>query len=518
MMQLKQAIVRVWHKLPHKGGEYRGTAFLISPGSLVTAKHVVESLPVDELFLQGQVWDGLQSLENVFCHHSLDIAVLKLKKQGDVSLHIPLASKEQAEIQQGQWVILAGYGTPHAGLETPPVPVSAYDGVYDLEVIHSSISKGMSGGPVLFNDQLAGVTIARHHEENKTFLLRLNSFRDFIEPFTKKSEYQLAKVNPSQISAPNPFYFSGAIPADLFHGRKDILQTIKNRIAGQVLQSVSIVGERRIGKTSLLNYVKNELVKRLTQHRYLIIYLDLMKAYCHTRKGLMQKLRKELTNEWRKPWQESEDGNLFTFDFALEELQSENIRLVLCLDEVENIAKRPAEFDDLLEDWRACGSMGQMAMITASVETLADLCKEHKLVSPFFNIFSQSYLGLFETGEWKELITQNMPASNEDLDFIEQAAGGHPFFTQMTGYYLWEMKTGKNADYGRLKTELNEQMRPHLEYLWNRLNDSEKSALRYCIGKTSVKPAESVLNRMTLRGILRNGKLFSSIFEELVSK
>jgi len=266
---------------------------------------------------------------------------------------------------------------------------------------------------------------------------------DGFEKLLKSLRHQSGKMqgpegeNACEISGSNPFHVGGAVPVPLFFGRKNILRTIRNRIAGQVLQSVSIVGERRMGKSSLLNYVKNEFIKDLPQ-KYLIIYMDLMIGYCHSRKGLMRALRREISKSWQQPWPESEDGNLSVFDFVLEDLQAENIRLVLCLDEMENLTRRPAEFDDLLEDWRANAQMGRMAIITASNMPLADLCKKYNIISPFDNIFIQQYLGLSEYEEWKNFIRNHISVSTDDISFIEQTAGGHPFFTQMTAYYLWE--------------------------------------------------------------------------------
>ncbi len=38
----------------------------------------------------------------------------------------------------------------------------------------------MSGGPVIANGRVVGLIRARHHDKNKTYLVRLNSFRDFL--------------------------------------------------------------------------------------------------------------------------------------------------------------------------------------------------------------------------------------------------------------------------------------------------------------------------------------------------
>ncbi len=345
---------------------------------------------------------------------------------------------------------------------------------------------------------------------------------DGFERLVMAMKYQLNQHIDSEIEIPsgsNPFYYGGAVPTHLFYGRKDILQAITARITGPSLQSISIVGERRMGKSSLLVYVKNELVKHLPQnHKYLIVYLDLMKGFCHTRKGLMRALRRELTKAWHEPWSKDEDGDLEAFDFAVEDLQDENIRLILCLDEMENLTKRPGEFDDLLEDWRANGQMGEIGMIAASAQPLADLCQAGKLTSPFFNIFSQSWLGLLELDEWKFLVKNNMSVSQDDLRFIEEMAGGHPLFTQITAFHLWEMKAKGAVDYDQLKLFLKQEITPHLKYLWQKLSSDEQMALHYSVGISTVKPAYAMLYQLTLRGILRKNKPFCQLLAEFIDE
>lgn len=343
-----------------------------------------------------------------------------------------------------------------------------------------------------------------------------------FERLTNALEYQLGKNTDSyseriNCSGPNPFYYGGVVPTRLFYGRKEVLQAITSRISSSALQSVSIVSETRMGKSSLLVYFKNEIFKRLPKsHNYLVIYLDLMKAYCHARKGLMRALRRELTKKWREPWPANEDDNLEAFDFAVEDMQNDNIRLILCLDEVENLIRRPDEFDDLLEDWRANGSMGQIAMVTTSAQSLADLCREHKLRCPFFNIFNQTTFGLLEPDEWKSLLRDNMTVTRNDLRFVEKTAGGHPLFTQMAAYHLWEMKADGYVDYEQLKKILKQEMTPNLKYLWQKLSSAEQMALLSYTGSSDAKPDNAVLSRLTQHGILRNDQPFSQAFTEFL--
>ena len=107
--------------------------------------------------------------------------------------------------------------------------------------------------------------------------------------------------------------------------------------------------------------------------------------------------------------------DLAGFDFTLEDLQADGIRLILCLDEVENLTARAKEFNDVLEDWRAGGSLGQLALVTASAQPLADLCASGGLTSPFYNIFAQHWLGLLEPLEWQALVTDHLAVTQDDL-------------------------------------------------------------------------------------------------------
>ncbi len=316
----------------------------------------------------------------------------------------------------------------------------------------------------------------------------------------------------------NPFFYGGAVPPERFYGRRELLQTIVQRVGGRTAQSISIVGERRIGKTSLLNYLKTHAHQLFSPRlNCIIIYLDLMRANCHNRTGLMHTLRFELTRAWREPWPPAADGDLSAFDFALEELQAEDIHLILCLDQMEHLTQRAAEFNDVLEDWRACGSLGQMALITASGHPLADLCTTGGLTSPFYNIFDQRWLGLLAPAEWQALVTDNMAVTGEELTFIAKVAGGQPFFTQIAASYLWEARTSHALDYERLYRELWVQIEPFLKHLWSKLSLPEQAVLRQLATPGSPPPDARIFASLERRGLTRAGQPFSQLFAEMIA-
>src|SRR4030067_2067981 len=76
----------------------------------------------------------------------------------------------------------------------------------------------------------------------------------------------------------NPFTFGNPIrdPAR-FYDRQAEIQQIVSRLLSSAHESTSIVGERRIGKTSLLLHLSNDNVASslgLTPERFCLIYID----------------------------------------------------------------------------------------------------------------------------------------------------------------------------------------------------------------------------------------------------
>jgi len=397
----------------------------------------------------------------------------------------------------------------------PPQPSTIAQISADMETI---ILQALAKGPADRFQSGAEMAEALAHLSSqpgtKTMVSAIDAVRLKTPQFTKAIKGKAA-AQPS--GKQNPFFYGGAVAPDLFYGRADVLKTIANRVGGRTAQSISIVGERRIGKSSLLNYLKNNAEQVLPSDiSFIIIYLDLMKAYCHTWTGLMRALRRELTLVWREPWSAAEDGDLVAFDFALEELQADGIRLVLYLDEIENLIQRADEFNDVLEDWRASGSMGQLAMVTASAQPLADLCESGGLTSPFYNIFSQQWLGLLAPEEWQTLVKANMDIDEAGLDFVDRMAGGHPFFTQIAAGYLWEAQIQGKVDYAQLRQDLWFECLPHLQYLWRKLNLDEQAILLQ-LAETDANNLDPMrIAALERRGIVRQGRPFSRLFAEMI--
>lgn len=264
MENYHRAVVRVFLRKPTP--VYLGTAFFIAPGYLLTAKHVLEDpnskqyYPVDEIYLSSDTgaWieGGERSIKSPILADNQDIAVLPLNKP--VSEACCLSWTDSCfELKSGCKVQLLGYSTANAAIDNIELTISSYEGRYDLEVAHSSIAKGLSGSAVLHDGKLAAVILARHHEDNKAYLLRVNAFRDFVKqsiPPLKISKtdmpFSLPDSEPVKI---NPY--PGLKPMDKnwanrFFGRDSALKELMTKIGEQ--RFVVVVGASGAGKSSLV--------------------------------------------------------------------------------------------------------------------------------------------------------------------------------------------------------------------------------------------------------------------------
>ena len=92
---------------------------------------------------------------------------------------------------------------------------------------------------------------------------------------------------------PNPFFFAGKITnPEHFVGREKELKKIFGYLdtahTGQI-QHASVVGERRIGKSSLLYHICQVYENYLPDHQnYRFVYIDLDNPHCHTQQGLLR--------------------------------------------------------------------------------------------------------------------------------------------------------------------------------------------------------------------------------------
>ena len=316
----------------------------------------------------------------------------------------------------------------------------------------------------------------------------------------------------------NPFIYSGTVPPENFWGRKTALDHIKNRIGAVQAQSVNIVGYRRQGKSSLLRYIKErpgESFKR--EQKPAIVYLDLQDRRFHQPEGVTEGIRRGIKKVLGEElWRREDNGDPFAVEDGLEELKEKGYRLILLLDEFEQVEVKLEEFKDWGEDFRAKASAGLLALVVATKRPIYEVYNSLDLTSPFGNIFSMTVLGALEKSAWEEGVVKGFEdrIEKQRLDWIEKVAGGLPFYTQMAASILWQ-----HQDLDSAQQAMTEAVTPHFEYLWQNLKDEERSVLQELVGRSVVVPGrDKVLQQLERYGLVKQSgqKVFSRLFEEFL--
>jgi len=251
----------------------------------------------------------------------------------------------------------------------------------------------------------------------------------------------------------NPFFYGPRItePAQ-FVGReaelRRIFAALETAQEGQA-QHVSVVGPRRMGKSSLLFHVAQIYQQRLRHpEKYRFVYVDLDEARCHSQPGLLHAILQsiDLPHPARPTLEQFQD--------ALGKLHAkQGVVPVLCLDEFEHLTQRREQFPDaFFEAWRSLGNSSCAVFLTASKDSLHTLIQQGSLTSNFHNIFTLLPLGEFTPADAQTLLARSdRPFAPAHADALLRLAGRHPAKLQIAASLFYETPSLESirADYQR---------------------------------------------------------------------
>lgn len=242
----------------------------------------------------------------------------------------------------------------------------------------------------------------------------------------------------------NPFSNRNMITnPDEFFGRKNELMTIFSRLEN--LQSCDVYGERKIGKSSMLYYIFKKAQIRLGAD-YSAAYIDMQAAENHDVESFLRNSLKKLgCNSGGIISSNSLNRNLIAFSESIKELKKKK-KPILLIDEFEGLTRKLEFKDDVFDTLRSLGNNGNIAYVTASLNSLKTLCEKGKFTSPFYNIFSEVKLGKFTAEETTEFLSTRSGSfgfNEREIEFIYEIANHHPLHLQIACYHVFENKVEK---------------------------------------------------------------------------
>lgn len=320
-------------------------------------------------------------------------------------------------------------------------------------------------------------------------------------------------------------------PGDFF-GRTREVRKIYSRLDAPQPQSISVVGDRRIGKSSLLGYIFNEVNRNLHMRHAdssVFVFMDFQSDVAFEEGRFLGLLMEGLPASC-KPRRARE--NAFTFadlENAVANLNGQGKRLIVLMDEFERITNNECFAQSFFSFLRSLANRYKVAYVTASYADLQTLCYTREIAdSPFFNIFSNLPLGPLLPEEAAELVRS--PSAREGVPLGAHAerlityAGLRPMHLQIACSCLFEIASGcggKEPDWEAFARAFREEIRPHYNFVWNRLSDQERANLAHLAHGQTIPRQHAHLNEdMNLRGLLAPNegpaRIESSAFRDFI--
>ncbi len=288
------------------------------------------------------------------------------------------------------------------------------------------------------------------------------------------------------MSIDNPFFHRGAIrQTQYFHGRTAVTSQILELLHNG--QSVSLIGPRRIGKSSLLLHLQRQTNQ--SEHPPLIMLLDCQEVGGSTAErvyeSLLYSLREAAEDAEITLNNEAHTGTYRTLDRTLRQLYRQEIPVIILLDEFELLAANPELSPYFFARLRGLTTKYGLAYLTASQRPLfAITAQEEILSSPFFNIFVTVPLGTFTNEEACTLLqtrTANKPRHFSPTlnNYLIARVGTHPFFLHIAGYHAYQAMAHEAATepLTDLNSPIESEADSHLHYLWKNLTADEQHSL-----------------------------------------
>lgn len=247
----------------------------------------------------------------------------------------------------------------------------------------------------------------------------------------------------------NPYRQRGMIrePDDAFFGRARELRDAFTLL--KTMQSVSVVGERRIGKSSFLHRLatprNGELDKSFTLH-----YLDLQRVFS---------AQEFYARACKKLDRETGDSHL-----DLEEA-IQNRKVVFCLDEFEQAYEKDFG-DEFFNALRSLAQTGNLALVVATQTPLNELhaqfLQDTDVTSKFHNIFTRLNLGEFTPEEARALVTAprgDHRFSDAETNAILEFGDKHPYRLNLACSIFFDAKQSGLLNNGTVPEQLKKKLR-----------------------------------------------------------
>ena len=341
-----------------------------------------------------------------------------------------------------------------------------------------------------------------------------------------------------KVETKNPFQAKPVVPSDMFFGRKKEIERLFSDIASHA--NISLVGERKIGKTSFLKFLCHLKKSSHTQEATILRDPDKFEFYYLDMSTIpdissWDEFFKEVLKGINVVKVENQTNNNNWYDTFKNWLTNSPKYIVLLLDEFDSIVSNPIFDNNFFSAFRGLAYLGEynLSLVTSSVRPLGELCHSEIQRSPFFNIFYPMRLGSFTAEETFELIQSpffkaGIHLNPAELNFIIENGGHFPFFVSRICYHLynrkiqWQKESQNNEKIiDMVLKDFEDDAEQHFTYAWKYLPDEEKRVLLTLSFQEKLQSEEeTIIKSLKTKGYLldqnSDRRVFSSTFAKFI--
>ncbi|HFQ94792.1 MAG TPA: ATP-binding protein [Anaerolineae bacterium] len=282
----------------------------------------------------------------------------------------------------------------------------------------------------------------------------------------------------------NPYVWRNTVrdPA-MFFGRADELNRLFALLANG--QSVSIIGDRRIGKSSLL-YCAGlpEAQARTGQYDFsgcLFVHIDLQGSLYREPTALLGHFLRQMRRQsaGRLPTAPLQPAAPDDFEEAIFRLNRQRVHVIFLLDEFDCVTMNQRLDAALFSFLRYMAANYDLSLVVVSHRRLAELCHAEIMDSPFFNIFALISLDALTETAARDLIAIPSQRYGRSLaphaDWLLDLAGTQPLFLQIACFYLLEAyRQGEPVDLARVADRFYQEAVDHFTYAWDHAGETTR--------------------------------------------
>ncbi len=323
---------------------------------------------------------------------------------------------------------------------------------------------------------------------------------------------------------PNPYSNRNRLEqnSSMFFGRVAEMRSIGDSLCKEYPESVSIIGERRIGKSSLAIRIFHKLK---AEKDTLPVYLDFdeFAGYCNSQDEFFKQLSELFSKSVsQKPEIKNKiDMSCFenypSFRGFVEKNASKGIKFVIFIDEFEHLPNNKFADKSFFSHLRAIADKpeNRLAFVTISLRNLNELNHKSEEHLVYWNIFKTQTIGLWDNESimqfrHKGFNENGFSLTHDEIEKIVYYAGSFPFFNQIVCEHIFDAKTSKSEiDWYKVEAELF----PHFKNLWENRTEEEQRFLKKL--KNNVKDDP---HQMKTRGIVKKaGDVYRPFSEYFLS-